>query len=71
MEVTQSQKNTPNILTDKWILAQKFRIPNIQFTNHMKLNKEEDQSVDTSILLKRGNKIPMEGTTETKCEAET
>ena len=71
MEVTQSQKNTPNILTDKWILAQKFRIPNIQFTNHMKLNKEEDQSVDTSILLKRGNKIPIEGVTETKYGAET
>jgi hypothetical protein len=37
----------------------------------MKLKKKEDQSVDTSILLRRGNKIPMEGVTETKCEAET
>ena len=37
----------------------------------MKLMKKEDQSVDTSILLKRGNKIPMEGVTETKCGAET
>jgi hypothetical protein len=37
----------------------------------MKLKKKEDQSVDTSILLKRGNKIPMKGVTETKCEAET
>jgi hypothetical protein len=27
----------------------------------MKLKKKEDQSVDTSILLRRGNKIPMEG----------
>jgi hypothetical protein len=27
--------------------------------------------VDTSILLRRGNKIPMEGVTEIKCEAET
>jgi hypothetical protein len=27
--------------------------------------------VDTSILLRRGNKIPMEGVTETKCGAET
>jgi hypothetical protein len=26
--------------------------------------------VDTWILLRRGNKIPMEGVTETKCEAE-
>jgi hypothetical protein len=37
----------------------------------MKLKKKEDQSVDTSILLRRGNKIPMEGITERKCEAET
>jgi hypothetical protein len=36
----------------------------------MKL-KKEDQSVDTSILLRRGNKIPVEGITETECEAET
>jgi hypothetical protein len=36
----------------------------------MKL-KKEDQSVDTSILLKRGNKTPMEGVTETKFRAET
>jgi hypothetical protein len=31
----------------------------------MKL-KKEDQSVYTSILLRRGNKISMEGVTETK-----
>jgi hypothetical protein len=37
----------------------------------MKLKKEEDQSVDTLFLLRRGNKIPMEGVTETKCRAET
>jgi hypothetical protein len=37
----------------------------------MKLKKKEDQSVDTSILPRRGNKIPMEGVTETKCGAET
>jgi hypothetical protein len=37
----------------------------------MKLNKKEDQSVDTSILFKRGNNIPMEGVTEIKCGAET
>ena len=37
----------------------------------MKLKKKEDQSVDTSILLRRGNKIPTEGVTETKCGAET
>jgi hypothetical protein len=32
----------------------------------MKLKKKEDQSVDASALLRRGNKIPMEGVTETK-----
>jgi hypothetical protein len=35
----------------------------------MKLKKKQDQSVDTLILLKRGNKIPMEGVTEMKCGA--
>ena len=37
----------------------------------MKLKKKEDQIVDTLILLRRGNKIPMEGVIDTKCEAET
>ena len=36
----------------------------------MKLKKKEDQSVDTSLLLRMGNKIPMEGVTETKFIAE-
>jgi hypothetical protein len=58
-------------LTDKWILAQKLRIPKIQFTDLMKLKKKEDQSMDTLVLLRRGNKIPMGGDTETKYGAET
>jgi hypothetical protein len=58
------------MLTDKWILAQKLRIPKIQFEKHMKL-KKEGKSVDTLMLLRRGNKIPMEGVTETKFRAET
>ena len=37
----------------------------------MKLKKKEDQSVDTSFLLRMGNKIPMVGITETKFRAET
>ena len=57
-------------LTDKWILAQKLRIPKIQFAKHMKLKKKGDQSVDTSSLLRMGNKIPMEGVTKTKFRAE-
>jgi hypothetical protein len=32
----------------------------------MKLKKIKDQSVDTSSLLRIGNKSPMEGVTETK-----
>jgi hypothetical protein len=37
----------------------------------MKLKKKEDQSVDTSFLLGMGNKIPMEGVTETKFRTES
>jgi hypothetical protein len=37
----------------------------------MKLKKKKEQSMDTSILLRRGSKITMEGVTETKCGAET
>jgi hypothetical protein len=47
-----------------WICGKilcKFRIPKIQFTKHMKLKKKEEQIVDTLILLRRGNKIPMGG----------
>jgi hypothetical protein len=29
----------------------------IQLTDHMKIKKQEDQSMDTSVLLIRGNKI--------------
>jgi hypothetical protein len=37
----------------------------------MKFIKNEDQNMDTSVLLRRGNKIPMEGVTDTKFGAET
>ena len=47
-----------------------LRIPKIQFAKHMKLKKKEDQSMDTSFLLRMGNKISMEGVTETKFGAE-
>jgi hypothetical protein len=53
-EVTQSQKNT---LTDKWILSQNLGIPKIQLTDLMKLKKKEEQILDASVLLRRGNKI--------------
>ena len=44
---------------------------NIQFAKHEKIKKREDQWVDTSFLLKIGNKIPMKGVTETKFGAKT
>ena len=66
-----TKEHTWYALTDKWILAPKLRISKIQFANHMKLKKMEYQSVDTSILLRRGNKILLEEVTETKCEAES
>jgi hypothetical protein len=37
----------------------------------MKFKKNEDQSVDTLPFLRNGNKIPMEGVTETKFGAVT
>jgi hypothetical protein len=37
----------------------------------MKLKKKEDQNADTSFFLRMGNKILMEGVTETKFGAET
>ena len=36
----------------------------------MKLKKKEEQSVDTWLLLRMGNKIPMDGVTVTKFKAE-
>jgi hypothetical protein len=36
----------------------------------MNLKKKENQSVDTLFPLRMGNKIPMEGATETKFVAE-
>jgi hypothetical protein len=66
-----TKEHTWYALTDKWILAQKLRLPKIQFAKHMKLKKKEDQSVDISFLLGMGNKIPIEGVTETKFRAET
>jgi len=58
-------------LTNKWILAQKPRIPKIQFPKPKKIKKKEDQHVDTSFLPRIGNKIPMEGVAETKFGAKT
>jgi hypothetical protein len=64
-----TKEHTWYALTDKQILAQKLRIPKIQFAKYLKL-KKEDQSVDTLLILRMGSKIPMEGVTETKLGAE-
>ena len=54
-----------------WVLTQKLGILKIQFAEHIKLKKKEDLSVDSSFLLRMGNKIHMEGVTETKFRAKT
>jgi hypothetical protein len=47
-----------------------IRCHKIQFAKHKKI-KKKDQRVDTSFLLRIGNKIHMEGVTETKFGAKT
>jgi hypothetical protein len=64
-----TKEHTWYALTDKQILAQTTQ--DTQFAKHIKLMKKEDQSVDTSLLHRMENKIPMEGVTETKFGAET
>ena len=66
-----TKEHTHYALIGKWILSQKFRILKIQFTDHMKLKKKENQSMDASVLLRRVNKILTGGNLETKCGAET
>jgi hypothetical protein len=70
-EVTQSQKNT----LDMHSLIRGYLPRNLEYRRYnlqktMKLKKKKDQSVDTSFLLRMGNKIPMGGVTETKFGAE-
>ena len=49
-----------NVLTDQWILTQKLSIARykVQYVKHMKLKKNEDQSVDTLLILRIGNNHP-------------
>jgi hypothetical protein len=49
-----------------FIKTEIFTIP-----HQRKVKKKEEQSMDTSFLLRRGNKIPIGGDTETECGAET
>jgi hypothetical protein len=48
-----------------------LKVPWMQLLKHKKFKKKEDQHVDTSFLLRIGNKIPMEGVTEKKFGAKT
>ena len=50
-EVTQSQRNTHGIYSLISRYSHKLRIPKIQFRDHMKLKKKEEQSVDTLVIL--------------------
>ena len=44
------------VLSDKWTLIQKLELSKIQFIDHKKLKKEDDQSADASVLLRMENK---------------
>ena len=60
-EVTQSQKNTHDmhsLISGYWPRNLEYPRYKIQFSKHVKFRKNEDQGVDTSILLRRGNKYP-------------
>ena len=52
-------------------ISLKLKTTKIQFTDNMKPKKKGDQSVDASVLLKRGNKIFMRSNMETNCGTET
>jgi hypothetical protein len=68
-EVTQSQRNSHNmysLISGYYHRNLGYPRYKIQFAKHMKLKKNEDQSVDTLPLLRIGNKTPMEGVRETK-----
>jgi len=47
----------------------KLRIPKKQFTDYIQLKKKENQNVDASVRLRKGNKILTEGNTGTKSGA--
>jgi hypothetical protein len=70
-EVTKSQKNTHDMHSLIRGYQPRSSECKIQFAKHIKLKKKKDQTVDTSTLLRMGNKIPMEEITETKFTLET
>ena len=72
-EVTQSQKNSHvmySLISGYYSRNLEYPRYMIQFVKHMKLRKNEDQGVDTFLLLLIGSKAPMEGAIETEFGAE-
>ena len=59
-EIPSQKEHTWYVLTDKWILTQKFRIPKKLFTDLMKLKNKEDLSVGASVLLRKETKYSRE-----------
>ena len=64
MDATRKERSKPDpighacyVITDKWILVIKYRIPRRQPTERKKFNKQEGPTEDASIPLRRGNKI--------------
>jgi hypothetical protein len=53
------ERGNPSYRRTHMVCTQKLRILTIQLSDHKKLNKKGDQSVDASILFRRGNKIIM------------
>lgn len=65
MRHTHTHTHTWCAVTEKWILAPNLRVTELQFTDHMKLRKKEDQTVGALVLPRRQNKILRVGNTET------
>jgi hypothetical protein len=59
-EVTQTQKNTHGMYPMISGYYQNLQILKIQFPDHMKLKKKEDQSVGVLVLLKRKTKYSLD-----------
>jgi len=51
-----TKEHTWYVLSDKWILGQKFRMPNIKFTDHMKLKKKKTKMWMLQSFLEGGTK---------------
>ena len=52
-EVTQSQNKTHGMYS----LISGYYAKSMEYPDHMKLKRKEDQRVDASVLLRRGNNI--------------